>query len=53
MVRFDAMTHGVENSLVTDMLQAVRAGNDSTALAAYKKWIDVVERERREERNDS
>ena len=53
MVRFDAMTHGVENSLVKEMLQAVRAGNESAALAAYKKWIDVVERERREERNDS
>jgi GntR family transcriptional regulator, transcriptional repressor for pyruvate dehydrogenase complex len=53
MVRFDAMTHGVENPLVKDMLQAVRAGNDHAALAAYKKWIDVVERERREESNDS
>lgn len=53
MVRFDAMTYGVENSLVKDMLQAVRTGNDSAALVAYKKWIDVVERERREERNDS
>lgn len=53
MVRFNAMTYGLENSLVKDMLQAVRTGNDSAALAAYKKWIDVVERERREERNDS
>lgn len=53
MVRFDAMTYGVENSLVKDMLQAVRTGNDSAGLVAYKKWIDVVERERREERNDS
>lgn len=53
MVRFDAMTYGVENSLVKDMLQAFRTGNDSAALVAYKKWIDVVERERREERNDS
>ena len=53
MVRFNGMTNGLENRLVTDLLRAVRMGNDDAALTAYKKWIDIVERESREESHDS
>lgn len=53
IVPFGDMTQGVENGLVTDLLRGVIAGDEAKALKAYKKWIDIVERERGEDRNDS
>jgi len=53
IVPFGDMTQGVETGLVTDLLRGVIAGEEEKALKAYKKWIDIVERERGEDSNDS
>ena len=53
MAPFGDMTQEVENELVTDLLRGVVTGDELMALKAYKKWIDIVERERGEDSNDS
>ena len=53
MAPFEDMTQQVENGLVTDLLRGVVTGDEIMALKAYKKWIDIVERERGEDSNDS
>lgn len=53
LVPLDEMTTDLENGLIKSLLQAVLNGDNSMAIKAYTKWIDVVERGRGEERNDS
>lgn len=53
MAPFQDMTQEVEAELVTGLLRGVVAGDEVMALKAYKKWIDIVERERGEDSNDS
>ncbi len=53
MAAFGDMTTQVESILVTDLLRGIVSGDEEMALKAYKKWIDIVERERGDDSNGS
>ncbi|MHA6260660.1 FadR/GntR family transcriptional regulator [Sporosarcina sp. CAU 1771] len=50
---FDEMTNENEFELLNNLLQGVLDGNEEIALHAYMEWIDLVEGESRDSRNDT
>ncbi|MCZ2257986.1 FadR/GntR family transcriptional regulator [Sporosarcina sp. G11-34] len=52
-VKFSEMTKEIEIEKVTNLLHGVLIGNELLALEAYLEWIEIVEEESRETRNDS
>ena len=52
-VPFDEMTQEQEKESVSNLLRGVLLGNEQTAIQAYTNWIELVEGESGEIRNDS